>query len=231
MKKYFIYICLVLFCSCNQEENIIYERTSRMIIGNNEYDKVYKQINDSITNWIENKLTYFDVEELNKSIKIDKIVCYNISKNRFVTCLLAKTLKYPNPIDGIHFFYGEKIQDTWYFFQGAHIVLPREMYQSDIHTPLSFEKLHEIALKEVFSGYLKKKEPIVPFWKFWQKQEYEVDESWFDSHFDISDLGYDDDSQKRIFKQFKDSITQPFKNRDSFEEYYFKNISNPYLFK
>lgn len=64
------------------------------------------------------------------------------------------------------------------------------MYQKDITKPLSFEKLHKIALEEVFQGYLMKKEPIVPFWKFWVEQEYEIDESWFDSHFDGPSWGY-----------------------------------------
>jgi hypothetical protein len=34
-------------------------------------------------------------------------------------------------------------------------------------------------MKEVFSGYLKKKKT----WKFWKPVEYEVNEAWFDGHF------------------------------------------------
>ncbi len=38
------------------------------------------------------------------------------------------------------------------------MVVPREHYQSDIYTPVSFEKLHEIAMINIFRGYLKKNE-------------------------------------------------------------------------
>jgi hypothetical protein len=34
------------------------------------------------------------------------------------------------------------------------LALPREYYQDDIHTPLSFEKMKQIAIEEIFSGYL-----------------------------------------------------------------------------
>jgi len=224
-----LFIILVIN-SCNDKEIVNYEQFSRNIIGDVFYNQFSKQVNDSINLWCNRNLENYQFLCVDKW-ELDKTICFNKEKDKCVMSLNIQCTRNTCKAEDMHFFYGVKIKDTWFFFIGATIYLPREMYQKDITKPLSFEKLHEIALKEVFSGYLKKKEPIVPFWKFWVEQEYEIDESWFDSHFDISDLGYDDDSQKRIFKQFKDSISQPFKKRDSFEEYYFKNISNPYLFK
>jgi hypothetical protein len=58
--------------------------------------------------------------------------------------------------EDLHFLYEAKISGKWYFFLGATLYLPRNMYQKDTHTPLSFAKLHEIALKEIYEGYLNK---------------------------------------------------------------------------
>lgn len=56
--------------------------------------------------------------------------------------------------DGMNYFYGVRIKGGWYFFKGPNIFLPRQYYQKDVHKPLSFSKLHEIAMQEIFNGYL-----------------------------------------------------------------------------
>jgi len=97
---------------------------------------------------------------------------------------LVRTTSIPDAVvDNLMFIYGVKIENEWYFFDGPGIMVPREMYQKDIHKPLSFSKLHEIAMQEVFSGYLKKKD--LGFWRnVFGKTEYEVNEAWFSSHFE-----------------------------------------------
>jgi hypothetical protein len=74
-----------------------------------------------------------------------------------VTCVLESECN-EDQGDGIHFLYGAKIKEKWYFFKGAYIFLPRKMYASKNkeHEPLSFIKLHELAIKNIYNGYLKK---------------------------------------------------------------------------
>jgi len=50
-----------------------------------------------------------------------------------------------------------------------------------IYTPISFTKLHEIAMKEVFNGYVLKKKKDIGFWKnlFNPEYEYEINERFF----------------------------------------------------
>ncbi len=122
---------------------------------NPAYNSVWHIINDSISNCVRCGLSPFNFVEFNKSWRIDTFLCFNSQSNRLVSCILQQHNASDANSDGIDFLYGEKMEGKWYFFLGAHIVLPREFYQKNVHTPLSFEKLHEIALKEVYSGYLR----------------------------------------------------------------------------
>ena len=60
----------------------------------------------------------------------------------------------------------------------------REYYQKDNYTPLSWEKLNEIAMQEIFSGYLKKD----------QNGEWQINDGFFDDivHKNINTTGYDE---------------------------------------
>jgi len=49
------------------------------------------------------------------------------------------------------------------------MVLPREFYQEDIHTPLSFEKLKQIATMNIYRGYLRKG----------KKRKWEINDNFF----------------------------------------------------
>lgn len=164
--------------SCNYKNELNIELFSIEIIGENKYKTIYSMANDSIKLWSSLNLESYDEYKL--GFKIDYL-CFNEKKDKFVSCILDRCID-DCVQDYIQFFYGAKIEDTWYFFKGANIVLPREIYQKDITKPLSFEKLHEIALKEVFRGYLKEK-PLEPRYAFWKPMEYEVNEAWFNGHF------------------------------------------------
>jgi hypothetical protein len=154
-------ICLIVNACKKEQENRLSAQSrklSEVNIGSMQYNAIYQNAIDSIHSWVSNKVSVWKDEELGKSIVLDSLFCFNSKKDKLITALLAKTLDSNYTVDGVHFFYGVKIKEQWYFFMGPHVVLPRESYQKDIHTPLSFEKLHEIAMENVFRGYLKKKD-------------------------------------------------------------------------
>jgi len=174
-----IVLCLVVFfvvTSCNNEQreaNVnrkLYFNSSLSVVGADEYFQVYTSANDSIEFWVANGLeTYLGVK-LNKW-QLDSLICFNTAADKCIMALIIPSTYWNDAVqDNINFFNGVKIKNQWYFFKGGQIVLPREYYQKDIHTPLSFEKLHEIAMKEVFSGYLKEN----------PRGKWEVNEHFFD---------------------------------------------------
>jgi hypothetical protein len=192
-KLSYIFIVLFLLFSCKNEKKEVtqekmYYQHSVKFFGYKAYNRVYNAINDSMGNWINNKLGYYQYFSVSIRYQIDSLLCFNIDKNKFVTAILQQQLLSTGTQDNIWFFYGVKIKGKWYFFDGATIVLPRENYQKDASKPLSFSKLHEIAMQEVFSGYLVRKKKDAGFWKnlFAPEYEYEVNESWFDYHFKTS---------------------------------------------
>jgi hypothetical protein len=158
---------IILFVSCGRykkydakEINEIRDRSianSQCIIGQDEYWEIYNKVNDSIDNWRINNLglyKYFSKEK-GLNFKVDSILCYNKERNKFITSIFSQCLS-DCVSDDIWYFYGVKIRGIWYFFGGATLVLPREYYQEDIHTPLSFEKLKQIATWNIYRRYLKK---------------------------------------------------------------------------
>lgn len=161
-----------------------------------------------------NKLSSWINCSINKNIVIDSLLCFNIDKNKFVTAILAKSFYTQQQIiednigddemDALYFFYGVRIKEKWYFFLGATCYLPRKNYQSDPHTPLSFAKLHEIAMKEVFSGYLIKKKKNVGLWKnlFDPEYEYVINDNFF-SELDRIVRGVREQEEKYHGRSFK----------------------------
>jgi hypothetical protein len=127
---------------------------SQSIIGEKEYFKIYNLLNDSIKCWINNQLNYFEYYNQEREWLLDSVLCINLERNKLITSVLKRSISNESTGDFIDYFYGTKIADTWYFFMGPHLVLPREYYQKDIHTPLSFEKLKQIATMNIYRGYL-----------------------------------------------------------------------------
>jgi len=157
------FVCVINFLSCNnetqklKEREELYKSKSLATVSKIVYDSVYEIAEDTLKNWCANRLPAY-VELWASRYKMDSLLCFNNTRDKFVTALLLPCMQSDCSQDDIRFFYGVKIKETWYFFDGATVVLPREMYEKDISKPLSFEKLHEIAMKEVFSGYLIKDE-------------------------------------------------------------------------
>ncbi len=175
----FSFSLIFLFsCKKNNEKSdntILYKDFSIKSTTEVEYKNVYQQINDTVINWIRSGITYYGVFEFNKTLRIDSLLCFNNNKTKLISAKLTRHDDGHANSDGITFFYGVKIKEKWYFFDGAYIVLPREYYQKDTHTPLSFARLHEIAMKEVFNGYLieKKTKKDLGWWKNIFSPEYE----------------------------------------------------------
>jgi hypothetical protein len=129
---------------------------SLSILGHDEYWDVYSKINDSINVWKANDLEeyrYFGV--LDEKYKVDSILCVNKNGDKLRTSILLRLSK-DGEGDEVRYFYGVKIKGVWCFFIGEYLVLPREYYQEDIHTPLSFEEIKQIVSFNLYRHYLRK---------------------------------------------------------------------------
>jgi len=165
-------------CSKKKDDTEVYLMFSKNIIGGNtEYKRVYTSVTDTLINWKKHKLIGTSELCSYSNFHIDSLLCFNNEKNKMVSAILESECK-QDLSDGIKIFYGAKIKDKWCFFSGAYIVLPREIYQKETYTPLSFEKLHEIAMKEIFSNYLKKKDKGF-LENLFGKTEYEINDDFF----------------------------------------------------
>ena len=117
-----------------------------------------------------NNLGYYQYCGKSKNCFIDSLLCFNTKGDRLISAKLMQQLN-NDVADGIDFMYGEKINNKWYFFSGAYITIPRNMLKDHpINKPLSYQQLHQIALKEVYGGYL--------------KSNGEINEAWFTSQFE-----------------------------------------------
>ena len=126
---------------------------SHELLGN-EYWVIYNSAIDSINSWINNKIGNYAYWNSLIDYQLDSILCVNKDKNKIIMSILLPYIGEKGVQDDIKYFYGVKINNQWYFFGGATMVLPREYYQKDIHTPLSFEKLKQIATSNIYQGYL-----------------------------------------------------------------------------
>lgn len=212
---------IVSFVSCNRNKNKThvdltsqYRKTSIQSIGDiRKYQIISQLISDTLANWEKNNIAGFRSGSCNySSYTSDSLLCFNKEKDRLVNCILERGCK-EDVSDGIHFFYGVKIKEKWYFFDGAYIVLPREYYQKDTHTPLSFSKLHEIAMKEVFISYLKKDE----------QGKWKINEDFFKHHFEGSGWGnFNDQASEDWFLKGR-----RFKTEKEFYEFiYLEKVRN-----
>lgn len=148
-------LIITFFLSCKKEgEELIATKLfmdASKNIAKDQYYSVYNMANDSVKIWLDYELPIYIGHD---PWQIDSLLCFNKSNNRCVMAILVKCIQQDCVQDMLRFFHGAKIGGQWYFFLGATVTLPRELYQDNIHTPLSFAKMHEIAIREIFSGYL-----------------------------------------------------------------------------
>ena len=159
--------------------------------------------------WIENKLGWYKYYGGQRELSIDSIFCVNKTGNKLKFAILKRCLDDCKG-DYIAFLYGMKIQEKWYFFNGETLVLPREFYQEDIHTPLSFEKMKELAAKHIYQGYLKKN----PLWKGQlDVDEYVINEKFFAR---FGPIAHNEEiSEEQLHKEVLEAVKDNWKKRDT----------------
>lgn len=201
--KYIIVILVSLFFSCIRKETEKHDSASisKTLIGLKAYNTIYYQIIDSMNHFAANKLRSYEAE-YTYSYKIDSLICFNKDTNRFITCRHLYVNIPGATADDLQFILGEKINNHWYIFKSASIAIPRSMIKSHPQNiPLSYSQLHQIALKEVYGGYL--------------KPNGEINEDWFTSHFEGPGWG-DFENQESSLKFL--NTTEKFTDRRKFFE-------------
>ena len=179
---YFI-LCFISFVGCNKhktynakEINEIRDRSiakAQSIIGEDEYWFIYNSAIDSINSWIDSEIGNFRYWRSLINYQLDSVFCVNKDGNKVVMSILLPYVATTGTSDQIQYFYGVKINSQWYFFVGATMVLPRKFYQEDVHTPLSFEKLKQIATWNIYRNYLRKN----------RQGEWEINDDFFNMMF------------------------------------------------
>lgn len=177
LNKVFIIVIIICFDSCSSRNkqpdrdnvNYIemgkqYQNFSRMLVGDNEYDSVYKSANDSLILWAEKSLKSY-VQNKYDDWQLDSLICFNKEKDKCIMVILFRSTYFNYAtLDNINYLNGVKIKEKWYFFEGPSVVFPRERGK-----PTTFENLHELAIKKILKGYLKKS----------QEGGWEINDSFF----------------------------------------------------
>jgi len=178
-------LCLFSYSSCKNKKEYDAEELkmirdnymimSKKIMGVDAYWNIYNTANDSITAWQQNRLGLWKYYGNTINYQLDSVFCVNEENNKIIFSILRQYLD-EDASESIWWFYGVKINEQWYFFKGPTLVLPREFYQEDTHTPLSFEKMKELAAKHIYKGYLKEN----PLWTGQPEvDEYVINEGFF----------------------------------------------------
>lgn len=163
-----------LFCCTPNKKKEDLQTTNRIIdftslrIGEANYWKIHEMMLDSISNWERNGLPSWRIDSTTVEFEVDSVFCINKNLDKIIAAHLGRQLLSSGTLDGIAYLYGVKIEEKWYFFSGPTMYVPR--YKEHLYTPTSFTKLHEIAMDNIFKGYLKKNK---------QSGEWEINEGFF----------------------------------------------------
>ena len=173
LDKLFLVLVIIFFTKCidnNKDKEVdTFYKKSISIIDTNQYVEIFNKMGDSLDLWVLNKLRSYEAE-YTYDYELDSLMCFNKTGNRLISCIHIFGNQFNSKTDNLIWFYGERINNNWFFFKGACLVLPRRYYSKNENQPLSYQQLHQIALKEVYGGYLKK--------------NGEINEAWFTNHFE-----------------------------------------------
>lgn len=168
----FSYLVIYLFMqsACSSKQDKMQEYVNK---NSKSYEVEYKILQDSIRYYIKNNLQDFIGVKYN-DWRIDSLICINKDGDKLVTTSNSiSTYEKKAWSEEVIYLYGKKIDNKWYFFQGASLAVPREMYGKDENHPLTFKELSDIAREEMFGeNCLIKKDG-----------EWVVNDAWVDSHF------------------------------------------------
>lgn len=202
--KIILFFLFLINFSCTEKNidlNASYSNFSRTMIGSSNYGRIFSSAQDSIYHWQLNKLSHFKYCGSSKNCILDSLLCFNSDTSRFVGAVLIQQLLMEGVGDDIEFFYGERINNQWFFFTGDTYFVLRSSYPGhSIHNPLSYKQLHEAALKNIFVGYIKYSR---------------INEAWFDSHFENIGWGNFNDQTLNLERM---GLTKKFTDRRKFFE-------------
>jgi|GEM_PF-4970627 len=191
VKPYWLIFLIICVVGCNNEHKFNYENSKNKIVkqsvlvlaGTGNYNKMYRQMSDTLEKWLNHKLiadTVYDDfthERIVYECKIDSVFCVNSTGSRIIGALHHVGFSNEEiPMDEILEFYGEKINGKWYFWTGgAHFVLRKSLKGHDLTKPLPYRILREMAIREILGGYLTK--------------DGQINEEWFVHHFEKDGWG------------------------------------------
>jgi hypothetical protein len=206
----------LFFISCNKYERFNEKeinkrraditKLSQSIIGEDEYNSIYAQMNDTVHLWIKDKHPLYEYYDGRRELLVDSVFCMNKTGSKIITAILRRCLD-DCVQDNIIYLYGVKIDGQWYFFGGHSLTLPREFYQKDIQTPLSFEKLKQIATDRVYRGYLIKD----------KNGEWKVNENFFSRFYERDAYNYPFTTQEAWEESWLRLNRAKWKKRDATE--------------
>jgi len=174
----FLLIVSCFLLSCNENKSKGGEYVNQNF---KHFSNLYKILNDSIEYYKHEKLVSFLniyketwIIDTIEYLQIDSLLCVNSKGDKVITTMNYSMGKCKDcAMDMVTKILGKKINGKWYFFQGANLVVPRDMYGKDAMHPLSFHELSQIARTEFLSGALVKG----------KNGKYVVDDNWVDEHF------------------------------------------------
>lgn len=198
------YITILLNSCINNDPISIsnnYKIKSEAIIGSNNYIDLYKKINDTIETWVLNKFQIVEAESRYRH-KVDSLMCISSDSTRLITCMHIYVDLSDAVSDNLQFYYGEKINNNWFFFRGESVVILRSMIKDHlVNQPLTYQELHEVALKEVYSGYL--------------DRFGNINNAWFESYFENVGWCIDCKTKEDYKKSRLESAIALWANRDT----------------
>ncbi len=214
--KAYYYLLLVGISSCNlfekKEEITSIEKIAVSQMTKIDHDSLYNKITDTLTYWVASSLGSVEAEKI-YSYKIDSLICLNTDKTRLICARHLYVNVINSNSDDLQFLFGERIMNKWYFFKGPSIVIPREMVPNHpLNKPLNYQQLHQIALKEVYGGYL--------------KADGTINENYFTSQFEDSGWG-NFDNQAYSLKYLGLKPNEKFTDkRKFFEAIHLQSVKN-----
>lgn len=199
MEKSNIVRTVLIFCllaACTPAQRHEREQDYARIIGalnlqtisSYEMKRIYSKANDSLVSWELHGLKLYLNILKKESWRLDSLFVFNAKGDKLASVILSQTPKsLKSNSDALIDFYGVKIDSNWYFFAGATHIVPRDLYidtlKHNIFTPLSFEQLHELAIKRIYKGYLKTSFPN-------DTTNLSINQKWFDEIAGKHDGGY-----------------------------------------
>ena len=220
----FIFLIALVSCSDENEKKKNKERNDKIVElsnitigGHQEYEKIRQQALDSLNSWCNAELLSYRSICYSRTYRLDSTVCFNGEKDRMVKAIYVKCNDPSGKTEDVSYFWGVKVNGKGYFFGGGGtMVVLREHYQKDIHQPVSFEKLHELAMEDMLRGYIKQNEA----------GQWEVNDAFFTHHFEGNGWS--------SFERYQDTVVYGKRytsKKEYFEDIYLRKVASKWWFQ